>query len=313
MRYAKIIGTGSYLPTHIVKNTDLEQTLDITSDWIIKRTGICQRHIANAQETSAFMATHAAQKALKMANEVSVDMIIVATTTPDAFIPSTACIVQAALQLKACPAFDITAACAGFNYALSIAEQFIKSGTYQKILVIGSEAMSQVLNWEDRSTCVLFGDGAGAVVLGASDAPGILGTHIHAEGEHQDLIRINHLRSPDAGILTMDGPAVFKQAVTKMTKSMMAILKAHHLSIKDLDWLVPHQANLRIIRTLAKQLDLPEKQIIITIDRHANTSSASVPLALDQAIRDNRIQPGQLLLLESFGGGITWGNTLVRY
>lgn len=313
MNYAKIIGTGSYLPKHIVTNKDLQSTLETTDDWIIERTGIRQRHIASANETAAFMGTQAAKKALEMAKLEAVDLIVVATTTPDAFFPSTACLIQATLKLPNCPAFDVAAACAGFNYALSIAEQFIKTGQYQNILVIGSEAMSQIVDWEDRNTCILFGDGAGAVVLQASQEPGIIASHLQADGQYQDLLYVNNRRAPDPGLIKMDGPAVFRQAVTKMSETLNTLLNDAQVKIGDIDWFIPHQANLRIMHALMKQLSLPEEKVIITIDQHANTSAASIPLALDTAIRDGRVRPGQLLLLESFGGGFAWGSSLVRY
>jgi 3-oxoacyl-[acyl-carrier-protein] synthase-3 len=313
MKYAKIIGTGGYLPKNIVKNSDLEKTLNTTNEWIVKKTGIRQRHIADTKETSAFMATQAAQKALKKAGLNQVDMILVATTTPDAFFPNTACLVQAALGHPQCPAFDISAACAGFNYALSIADQFIRSGQYEHILVIGSDTLSRLVDWLDRTTCVLFGDGAGAVVLKASDTPGIIASHIYADGQHEKLLYANNMRAPDAGIIKMQGSFVLRQAVSKMGDALTQLLTEQNIPVTDIDWLIPHQSNLNIIQNFAKQLNLPQEKVILTISEHANTSSASVPLALNQAIEDGRIQPDQLLLLESFGGGITWGTSLVRY
>lgn len=307
------MGTGSYLPTRLITNTDLEKTLDTTHAWIVERTGICQRYLVGEGESTASMAVMAARRALEAAQLKTVDMIIVATTTPDAFFPSTACLVQAELNLLGCPAFDIAAACAGFNYALGIADQFIRTGQIKTVLVIGSETMSRVLDWQDRSTCILFGDGAGAVVLSASTTPGILGSQLHADGTHQDLLYINNFRLPDPRILKMDGAAVFRHAVNKMGDTLLTSLMQHKIHIEQLDWLIPHQANLRIIRLLAKKLKLPESRVVVTIDQQANTSSASVPLALDTAVRDGRIQPGHLLLLESFGGGFVWGSTLMRY
>jgi 3-oxoacyl-[acyl-carrier-protein] synthase-3 len=313
MNYAKIAGTGSYLPKQIVTNKALEQTLDTSEAWIIERTGIHQRHIANTHETAAFMGTQAAKKALEIANIDAVDLILVATTTPDAFFPSTACLIQAALKLPHCPAFDIAAACAGFNYALSVADQFIKTGQYRTVLVIGSEVMSRLLDWQDRSTCILFGDGAGAVVLTSSEEPGIIASHLQADGQYQELLHVNNMRAPDPGLLKMEGSAVFRHAVIKMSDTVHTLLESTHTSIQDIDWLIPHQANLRIMRALTKRLHLPEEKVVSTIHQHANTSSASVPLALDTAIRDGRVQRGQLLLLESFGGGFAWGSSLIRY
>lgn len=313
MNYAKIAGTGSYLPARILSNDDLARTLNTTDAWIIENTGIRQRHIAEEGEGAAIMATYAAQRALEAAGKTAVDLIVVATTTPDAFFPSTACFVQANLKLGNCPAFDVSAACAGFNYALSIADQFIRTGHIQSALVIGSETMSRVLDWEDRRTCVLFGDGAGAVVLTASQTPGILASRLYADGSYQDILYVNNIRSLDPGILRMEGSAVFRQAVDKMGDALTCILAQQNIPPEKLDWLIPHQANLRIIRFLAKRLRLPEERIVITIEQQANTSSASVPIALDTAIRDGRIRCGQLLLLESFGGGIAWGSALIRY
>jgi 3-oxoacyl-[acyl-carrier-protein] synthase-3 len=313
MKYAKIIATGSYLPHHIVTNAELEKTLDTTDEWIFTRTGIRQRHIASTKETSAFMATEAAKQVLDRAKLKSVDMIIVATTTPDAFFPNTACLVQANLGLPPCPAFDIAAACAGFNYALTLADQFIRSGQCQHILVIGSETMSRLVDWLDRNTCVLFGDGAGAMILSASTQPGIVASHIYADGSHQEILYANNMRAPDPGIIKMQGPSVFRQAVTKMAEALTQLLVEQQMDIKNVDWLIPHQANKRIIQTVAKRLELPEERIIMTIEQQANTSSASIPIALNQAIQDKRVRSGDTLLLESFGGGITWGAALVKY
>lgn len=313
MRYARILGTGSYLPKRVVTNVELEATLNTTDTWIKERTGIEQRHVAGPQETTAFMAAQAAKQALSAAQLQQVDMILVATTTPDAFFPSTACLVQTFLGLQNCPAFDVAAACTGFNYALSIADQFIQTNKYQYILVIGSETMSRVVDWNNRNTCILFGDGAGAVLLGPSQHPGILETVLQADGRYQELLYLNNLRAPDPGVLKMEGSQVFKQAVLKMSEILLTVLEKQSTSITDFDWLIPHQANLRIMQALGKRLKLPQSKFIMTIAQHANTSAASIPLALDIAIRDQRIQPGQRLLLVSFGGGITWGATLLKY
>jgi 3-oxoacyl-[acyl-carrier-protein] synthase III len=312
--YSYIAGTGSYLPAHILTNADLEKRCDTTDAWIVERTGIRQRHIAqNTEENTTSMAILAAKRALEAADLKQVDMIIVATTTPTAFFPSTACSVQAALDCPNGPAFDIAAACAGFNYALATADQFIRQQTVKSALVIGSETMSRVLDWQDRSTCVLFGDGAGAVVLVANKRPGILSTHLHADGNYQNLLRIDNTSLSKPQLKMPDGPAVFRHAVSKMGDTLTHILAEQQLDVMQLDWLIPHQANIRIIYSLAKKLKLPESRIIITIDRQANTSSASIPLALDTAIQEGRIQRNQLLLLESFGSGLTWGASLIRY
>jgi 3-oxoacyl-[acyl-carrier-protein] synthase III len=313
MNYAKIIGTGSYLPDKVVPNSELEQMLNTTDAWIVNRTGIRQRHLANAQETTAFMATQAAKQALAAAGLSSVDMILVATTSPDAFFPNTACLVQAALGLTQCPALDISAACSGFSYALTVAEQFIRTGSCQHILVIASDTLSHLVDWLDRNTCILFGDGAGSIVLSASNTPGIVASQLYAEGEHHALLYANNTRAPDKGFIKMKGPALFRKAIAKMATSIQNLLSQQAIPIEQIDWLIPHQANLNIIKAIAKQLNFPEKRIVTTIADQANTSAASIPLALDHAIRDKRIQPGQRLLLASFGGGITWGATLIQY
>ena len=306
--FSKIIGTGGYLPKKIVTNKDLESTVDTTDQWIVERTGIKQRHIAEENETTSSMAVQASIDALSSANiqPEDIDLIIVATTTPDQIFPSTACIVQNKLKIKA-PAFDIQAACTGFVYALSIADNYIKAGLNKNILVIGAEKYSNLLDWNDRSTCVLFGDGAGAVILSAQSEPGIISTHIHADGKYNDLLSVenNHIK--------MKGNEVFKVAVNTLSKLVDETLSINNMTKSDIDWLVPHQANLRIIKAAAKKLSMSLNQVVVTVDKHANTSAASIPLALNEAVKDGRIKRDQVILLEAFGSGFTWGSVLLRY
>ncbi len=320
MIYSRIIGTGSYLPEKICTNTDLAKIIDTTDEWIIDRTGIKARRIAAPYETASSMGVIAATKALEAAkiNKEQIDLIIVATTTGDRIFPSTACMVQEKLGIHHLPAFDINAACAGFNYALSVADQFIKTGFAKTVLVIGSEVMSRLMDWTDRSTCILFGDGAGAVILSASNQPGIISTNIHADGRYSDLLFTPNAIAFDTNVvqapkMKMRGNEVFKVAVAKMGQTVLDILEMNNIAKNSIDWLVPHQANQRIIAAVAKKLELPMEKVILTVDQHGNTSAASVPLALDFAVRDGRIQPGHLLLLESFGGGFTWGSALIRF
>lgn len=318
MKYSKILGTGSYLPKNILTNFDLEKIVDTTNEWIIERTGIKQRHIAADNENAITMADQAGRNALLAADLSPQDlgMIIVASTTPYMVFPSTACHLQDRYNISGCPAFDLNAsACAGFMYGLSIADQYIRTGAIKTALVIGSEVMSRIVDWQDRSTCVLFGDGAGAVVLGASDEPGILSTHLHADGRHKDVLYLplgTH-KSPNLETVKMMGNQLFKLAVNILGDLFDETLSANKLEKKDIDWLVPHQANIRIIQAMAKKLNLPMERVAITLDEQANTSSASIPLALDQAVRQGSITRGQLLLLEGFGGGLAWGSALVRY
>jgi 3-oxoacyl-[acyl-carrier-protein] synthase III len=316
MKYSRIAGTGSYLPERILTNAELEKMVATTSEWIVERTGIRERHIVGPNDSTASMATAAAKKAL-LAADVSakeLQLIIVATSTPDKFFPSTACLVQAALGEDGCPAFDVVAACAGFNYALSVADQFIRNGVVQTALVIGSESMSNIINWEDRSTCILFGDGAGAVVLQAAKAPGIISAHLHAAGSYKDLLSLGTgLKKDDVPHLKMQGSDVFKIAVNKLSEVLEETLAANKIDKKAIDWLIPHQANLRIIQAMANKLKMTMQHVVVTLDQHGNTSAASIPLALDVAVRDGRVQRGQLLLMESFGAGLTWGSALVRY
>jgi len=320
--YSRIVGTGGYLPQKVLTNSDLEQMVETSDAWIRERTGICQRHIAADNETTCDLAEQAARQALDAANMVAedLDLIIVATTTPDKIFPSTATLLQARLGGRGAPAFDIQAVCSGFIYALSVADQFIRAGSAQKVLVVGAETLSRITNWQDRNTCVLFGDGAGAVILEASTEPGILSTHIHADGHYETLLHVpsgpSKLPQTDSiaeRTMQMKGSEVFKVAVNTLSKVAKETLAANHLQKEDLDWLVPHQANLRIIKATAKKLGLRDDQTVVTVDRHANTSSASVPLALNEAIRDGRIQRGETLLLEAFGGGFTWGSALIKY
>lgn len=315
--YSKILGTGSYLPAQVRTNADLEKMVDTSDEWIVTRTGIHERRIANEDENVSVMSFHAAQKALEMAQvEASeIGLIIVATTSATHAFPSAACQVQQMLGIHDCAAFDVAAACAGFTYAISIADQFVKTGMTKKALVIGADALSKTLDPEDRGTIILFGDAAGAVVVGESNEPGIISTHLHADGRYGDLLALpNRSRcSDDPAYLTMTGNEVFKVAVRELAHIVDETLAASGIAKEELDWLVPHQANLRIIAATAKKLDMTMDKVVITLDRHGNTSAASVPTAFDEAVRDGRIQRGQLVLLEAFGGGFTWGSALVRF
>ncbi|MCA2018470.1 ketoacyl-ACP synthase III [Vibrio tritonius] len=315
---SKILGTGSYLPSQIRTNADLEKMVDTSDEWIVTRTGIRERRISAENETVADMATIAAKNAIEMAgiDKDDIDMIILATTSGSHTFPSSACQVQGNLGIKGCPAFDIAAACSGFMYGLSIADQHVKSGMCKNVLVIGADALSKTCDPTDRSTIILFGDGAGAVVIGASEEPGILSTHIYADGEFGDLLS---LEVPQRGSgdtdkwLHMAGNEVFKVAVTQLSRLVKTTLAANNMNKSELDWLVPHQANLRIISATAKKLSMSLDQVVVTLDRHGNTSAATVPTALDEAVRDGRIKRGQTLLLEAFGGGFTWGSALVKF
>jgi 3-oxoacyl-[acyl-carrier-protein] synthase-3 len=311
MIYARIAGTGSYLPEKIVSNKDLEATVETSDEWIVERTGIRQRHIAADGEYSSDMGLAAARKAIEMAaiDASEIDLIIVATTTPTKTFPSNACLIQRQLDIHGCPAFDVQAVCSGFVYALDIAKRMIQTGGSKTALVIGAETLSRITNWDDRKTAVLFGDGAGAVVLQASAEPGILSTHIHADGEFENLLEV----PLGEDFIAMNGNAVFRKAVGTLGSIARETLATNNVDKSDLDWLVPHQANLRIIAAAAKKLDMPMERVVVTVDKHANTSAASIPLALDVAVRDGRIQRGQLLLLEAFGGGFTWGSALVKF
>ncbi|HKQ23856.1 MAG TPA: beta-ketoacyl-ACP synthase III [Burkholderiales bacterium] len=316
---SRIIGTGSHLPEKVLTNADLEKIVDTSDEWIRTRTGIRSRHIAAEGELTSDLALPAAQKALKSAGVAAgdIDMIIVATTTPDMIFPSTACILQSRLGIAGCPAFDLQAVCSGFVYALVTADLFIRDGQAKKILVVGAEVYSRILDWNDRGTCVLFGDGAGAVVLAASDVPGILATRLHADGSHKDQLSVPG--SVCGGkvwgrpFVHMDGGAVYRFAVRVFEEVAHEVLDLAGLKVSDLDWFVPHQANIRIMEATARRLGLPVEKVIATVDHHGNTSAASIPLALDEAVRDGRIRPGQTLLLEGVGGGFTWGAVLLRW
>ncbi|WP_409307117.1 beta-ketoacyl-ACP synthase III [Pectobacterium sp. B1J-3] len=316
--YTKIIGTGSYLPKQVRTNADLEKMVETSDEWIVTRTGIRERRIAAPDENVATMGYQAAQKALEMAgiDKSKVGLLLVATTSSSHAFPSSACQIQQLLDIKDTMAFDLAAACAGFTYALSVADQYIKNGAVDYALVIGSDTLSRTLDPEDRGTLILFGDGAGAVVLAASEQPGILSTHLHADGRYGELLTLPHqdrLHQETPAYLTMAGNEVFKVAVTELAHIVEETLQASQLEKNELDWLVPHQANLRIISATAKKLGMGMDKVVVTLDRHGNTSAASVPSALDEAVRDGRIKPGHLVLLEAFGGGFTWGSALVRF
>lgn len=322
MSHSRIAGTGGYLPEKVVTNKDLEKSIDTSDEWIQERTGIRQRHIAADSETCSDMALAAAYEAMEMAGieATDIDLIIVGTVTPDKIFPSTACIIQRRLGIRGCPAFDIQAACSGFIYALDIANRLIQADTAKTALVIGSEILSRLTNWDDRGTAVLFGDGAGAVILQASDEPGLISTHIHSDGQYEDLLQVPQgigtsftAMREEGAYIHMNGNAVFRRAVATLGTIARETLAGNGIDKHDIDWLVPHQANLRIIKAAAKNLDLSMDHVVVTVDQHANTSSASIPLALNTAVRDGRIQRGQLLLFEAFGAGFTWGSALVRF
>jgi 3-oxoacyl-[acyl-carrier-protein] synthase-3 len=317
--YSRIIGTGGYLPEKILTNADLEKLVDTNDQWIVERTGIRIRHLADDETDTCDLAEHAALRALEAAKVKAdeLDLIILATTTPDRVLPSTACLLQARLGNHGATAFDVQAVCSGFIYALSIADKFIKTGAARRALVVGAETYSRLVDWTDRNTCVLFGDGAGAVVLEASANPGVLSTHLHADGAYKDLLtvpaNVAKGRLQGDGFTKMLGSEVFKFAVKVLKEVVEEALAANQLDSRAIDWLVPHQANIRIITATAKKLGLPMERVVLTVSEHGNTSAASVPLALDVAVRDGRIQRGQLLLLEAVGGGFTWGAALVKY
>lgn len=317
--YSRIVGTGSYLPAKILTNKDLEQLVDTSDEWIRARTGIGQRHIAADQEQTSDLALAASRKALEAAgiDAGELDLIVVATTTPDMVFPSTACILQAKLGAKNCPAFDMQAVCSGFVFGLATADHFIRSGGCRHALVVGAEIYSRILDWTDRATCVLFGDGAGAVVLRTHDAPGVVSSHLHADGTHVNMLAVPGTVSKGKIVgrpfVQMDGQSVFKFAVKVLGEVVEETLTANGLTVSDIDWLIPHQANIRIIQATARKLGLSMEKVVVTVERHANTSAASIPLALDEAVRDGRIRSGQHVLLEGVGGGFTWGSVLVRW
>ncbi|KRO78452.1 MAG: 3-oxoacyl-ACP synthase [Methylophilales bacterium BACL14 MAG-120910-bin43] len=317
MNHSKIIGTGSYLPEKILTNKELESSLDTTDEWITSRTGIKERHIAGPGEKTSDLAYEAALKAIASANITpgDIDLIILATTTPDKIFPSTACTVQAKLGIKECPAFDIQAVCTGFVYALSIADKFIKTNSAKNVLVIGADRMSSITNYTDRSNAILWGDGAGAVILSASNEVGIISTHIHAAGNHEELLHVpRHDKASNiADTIEMKGNQVFKIAVNTLDKIVDETLENSGITKAEIDWLVPHQANIRILEATAKKLDMSMDKVIVTIDRHGNTSAASIPLALDEGVRSGKIRKNHMILMEAFGGGFTWGSALVKY
>lgn len=318
MKYSRIAGTGSYLPEKILTNADLERTIDTTDEWIFTRTGIRERHIAAEGQFTSDLALEAAKNAMAAAgvDASSIDLIIVATTTPDLFFPSTACLLQKKLGVaNHCPAFDIQAVCSGFVYALATADNFIRAGSAKCVLVVGAETMSRVTDWTDRSNCILWGDGAGAVILQASDEVGIISSHLHADGSHAGLLDIPSGVSKQDGSKTihMEGNAVFKIAVNTLDAIVDEALAANGLNKTDVDWLVPHQANIRILQSTAKKLGMDMDKVVVTVDKHGNTSAASVPLALDIAVRDGRIKRGETVMMEAFGGGFTWGAILMKY
>ncbi|MDZ7789978.1 MAG: beta-ketoacyl-ACP synthase III [Xanthomonadales bacterium] len=320
--YARIIGTGHYLPEKILTNQDLEQMVETSDQWIQDRTGIRQRHIAAEGQTTCDLAEQAARRAMDDAGlkPGDIDLLLVGTTTPDLVFPSTACLLQHRMGMAECGAFDVNAACSGFIYALSVADQYIRNGNARNVLVVGAETLTRMVDWNDRSTCVLFGDGAGAAILTADDTPGILSTHIHANGGYSDLLKVDvgvsrGFKAEARGGLavSMKGNEVFKVAVNTLGRIVDETLAANDLEKEDLDWLIPHQANLRIIKATARKLKMSMDQVVVTVDRHGNTSAASVPMALDEALRSGRIQRGDKMLLEAFGGGFTWGAALIAY
>ncbi len=322
MTFARITGTGGYLPERVMTNSELEDMVETSDAWIRERSGIKRRHIAAEGEKTSDMGLAAAKNALQAAGigAADVDLIIVATTTPDKVFPSTACIIQRQLGISNVPAFDVHAACSGFIYALDVATRFITTGGAKNALVIGAETYSRILDWTDRSTCVLFGDGAGAIVLQASNEAGVISTHIHSDGEYEELLHVPAGISSgyeniqqEAAFIQMKGNEVFRKAVGTLGSIAKETLEGNNIKQEDIAWLVPHQANLRIITAAAKKLGLPMERVIVTVDEHANTSSASIPLALDVAVRDGRIKQGDLLLFEAFGAGFTWGSALVRF
>jgi 3-oxoacyl-[acyl-carrier-protein] synthase-3 len=322
MTYSRIVGTGSYLPVKVVTNADLEKVVDTTDQWIVERTGIRERRVAGPEETSSMMGLEASKQALAMADVAAsdVDLIIVATTTPDLIFPATACLIQERLGIHGCPAFDVQAVCTGFVYSLAIADKFIRTGGSRCALVIGTETFTRILDWSDRGTCVLFGDGAGAVVLKASDEPGILSSHLHADGRHHSILCVPSGVSKGydkviAGqaYVQMAGGEVFKLAVNMLSQVVDEALTANRMQRSDIDWLIPHQANIRIVTATAKKLGLPMEKVVVTLDRHGNTSAASIPLALDEAVRSRRIERGDVVLMEGVGGGLTWGSVLLKY
>ncbi|OIR17723.1 3-oxoacyl-[acyl-carrier-protein] synthase 3 [mine drainage metagenome] len=316
MTYSRIAGTGSYLPKKVLTNADLECMVDTTDEWIFTRTGIRERHIVADDEYTSDLALHAARNAINSAGiqAADIDLIIVATTTPDKIFPSTACILQQKLGVGGCPAFDVQAVCSGFVYALATADNFIKTGSAKCALVIGAESFSRITDWTDRSNCILWGDGAGAVILQASEEQGVISTHLHADGSYEKMLHAPHKNDANSrGTIVMEGNGVFKVAVNTLDAIVDETLTANGLQKSDIDWLVPHQANIRILQATAKKLNMSMDRVVVTVDKHGNTSAASIPLALDVAVRDGRIKRGEIILMEAFGGGFTWGSALIRF
>ena len=322
MIFSRIIATGSYLPEYVMTNAELAAKLDTSDEWIRERTGICQRHIVAEGESTCDLAERAARAALESADvdPSELELIVVGTTTPDKIYPATACRLQARLGANGCTAFDVQAVCTGFIYALGIADKFIRTGDVKRALVVGADTHSRLLDWSDRQTCILFGDGGGAVVLEAGDEPGIYSTHLHADGSYEDLLYVEGGVPLGDGVIAegnaytkMRGSEVFKIAVRTLRRIVSEALEANGMRPSDIDWLIPHQANIRIIEATARKLDLPEDRVVVTVAKHGNTSAASVPLALDVAVRDGRVKRGDNILLEAFGGGFTWGSALIRY
>ena len=320
--YSQIAGTGGYLPERIMTNTELESMVETSDEWITSRTGIRQRHIAAEDEFTLDLAEKASREAIANAGiePSDIDLIVVATTTPDRVFPSTACLLQSKLDVHGCPAFDVQAVCTGFVYALGVADKFVKTGAAKCALVVGAETFSRIIDWTDRNTCVLFGDGAGAVVITASDEPGIYSTHLHADGDYAELLHVpsgvsNNLAAVKDGraYVEMAGTEVFKMAVNTLGRIADETLEANGMAKDDVDWLVPHQANMRIIAATAKKLRLPMEKVILTVAEQGNTSAASIPLALHAGVSDGRIKRGETLIIEGFGGGFTWGSALIRY
>jgi 3-oxoacyl-[acyl-carrier-protein] synthase-3 len=319
--YSRIVGTGSYLPEKVLTNHDLEKMVETSDQWIQERTGIKKRHVAEEGEFTIDLAEAAARNAIDASGIAigDIDLIIVATTTADKVFPSTACLLQHRLGIRGCPAFDIQAVCTGFVYALGIADKFVKTGSSKRALVVGAETFSRIIDWTDRDTCVLFGDGAGAVVLEHSELPGILSAHLHADGQYAELLHVpkgistGYSLEQDGAFVKMRGNEVFKVAVKTLGRIVDETLHANNMNKSDIDWLVPHQANMRIINATAKKLKMSMDQVVVTVAEHGNTSAASIPLALDVAVRDGRIKRGENILLEGFGGGFTWGSALIKY
>ena len=322
MKYSQITGTGSYLPEKVVTNADLEKLVETSDEWIFTRTGVRERRVAAEGENTVDLAEHAARRAIEAAGikTSDIDLIVLATTTPDQVFPATACLLQKRLDIHGCPAFDVQAVCTGFIYALDVADKFIRTGSAKCALVVGAETFSRIIDWTDRTTCVLFGDGGGAVIAQAADAPGIVSSHLHADGQYTSLLEVpagvsqgyDKVRNGQAYV-RMGGSEVFKVAVNTLGNIVDETLRANDMQKSDITWLVPHQANIRIIAATAKKLGMSMDNVVVTVDRHGNTSAASIPLALDEAIRDGRIKRGDTVLMEAFGGGFTWGSVLLKY